>query len=640
LALVEANSLRPTLSERLRVSTWILSYWLVMPVLRALFRLALPQFALRPKARRQEKPSTFWVPYASSTRSPCRPAPSAPSATVLGLSAMHHDAAACLVSGRDVLACEEERFSRVKHDASLPLSAIHWCLRESRIDVSDLDAIVFYERSWLSLTRVLASYAQDFPHRAQSFATRFDRFATREASVASTLRRVLGYRGRIIQIDHHLSHAASSFYASGFERAAVLTVDGVGEWATTATGSANGNHIALDRQLRYPHSLGLLYLFVTDYLGFQPNDGEYKVMGLAAYGEPSFKKQLAEFIATAADGTFQLDLHHFPHRHRRLFSELFGPPRLPEQPIEAHHANLASSVQAIVEELVLALARDLHRRTGESTLCMAGGVALNGLANQRVRNESGFTDIFIQPAAGDAGAALGAALYGAYALYGAPRAWMMRHAFLGPSYDSDVGPWLAARGIPATKLDDDKLATRVAGLLAEKNVIGWMRGRMEFGPRALGARSILASPFPVTMRDRVNEKIKWREPFRPFAPAVTVEDVGRFFHLEAASPFMLYVVPVRMEARPLLSAVTHVDGTARVQTVDRETNPVLYKLLRAFEARAGVPALLNTSFNVRGEPIVGDLEDAFACFVRTEIDYLVLGNYLIGSEAKTLWRPC
>ncbi len=566
---------------------------------------------------------------------------------ILGISCFYHDGAACLLrDGEIVAAAEEERFTRLKHDSSFPIHAVNYCLQEAGITPRELDRVVFYEKPLLKFERILSSYIDTFPASQTAFVRALNLWLGEKLWVRGLVKdRVRGYRGRISFSEHHLSHAASAFLVSPFDEAAVLTADGVGEWTTTAAGVGQGTDLQLVKEIRFPHSIGLLYSAFTAYLGFEVNEGEYKVMGMAAYGRPRYTDLVRRVVDVASDGSYQLNLMYFDHhRALRAFSraleELLGPPRDPNAELDQRFADLAASVQSVVEDIMVRLASDLRRVTGLRSLCMAGGVALNGLANARILREAGFDHVFVQPAAGDSGGAIGAAAYLYHTVLGQPRTAPMRHAYLGPSFrDEQIAEFLDHHQIPAARLSDQEIVTSVADRLARGEVVGWFRGRMEFGPRALGCRSILADPRSSGMKDVVNEKIKHREAFRPFAPAVPLDDAPRYFELECESPYMLLIVPVREEQRRAIPAVTHEDGTARVQTVRRDDNASFYDLIKEFDRRAGVPVVLNTSFNVRGEPIVCTPAQAFNDFAYTDLDYLVLGNYGVAADAKKLLFP-
>jgi carbamoyltransferase len=584
---------------------------------------------------------------------------------ILGISAFYHDSAACLVrDGKIIAAAQEERFSRKKHDAGFPRHAIDYCLREAGLtNAAQLDVVAFYEKPFLKFDRLLSTSMACAPFGLRSFLKAMPVWITEKIWLKATIREQLQYDGPLIFAEHHESHAASAFFPSPFKNAAVLTIDGVGEWTTTSVGRGEGNRVELLADLRFPHSLGLLYSAFTYYLGFRVNSGEYKVMGLAPYGEPKYHDSiLSELVDLKQDGSFRLNLHYFDFMAgltmtNRAFDRLFGgPPRKPEAELTQRHMDLARSLQAVTEEVMLRLAAHAHAITGARNLCLAGGVALNCVGNGRILREGPFEKIWIQPAAGDAGGALGAALLGWHHYHQQPRKISgagdaQRGSLLGPAFDA-VG-FLRARAIPHVELPDDQLMSQVAGVLEEGKVVGWFQGRMEFGPRALGNRSILADPRRPDMQAKLNLKIKFRESFRPFAPAVIEERASDCFELSGASPYMLLVAPVaealrvngQTEApidfmsrlktrRSTLPAVTHVDYSARVQTVARDDNPRFHQLLSEFEKRTGCPVLVNTSFNVRGEPPVCTPEEAYRCFMRTEMDYLVLGNFLLDKKQQ------
>ena len=580
---------------------------------------------------------------------------------ILGISALYHDSAACIVRGGEIIAAaQEERFTRKKHDAGFPRQAIDYCLREAGLPGGkQLDLVAFYEKPFLKCDRLFSTYLACAPRGLRSFLKAVPVWMKQKIWIKETIRNELQLEGPIIFPEHHESHAASAFFPSPFENAAVLTIDGVGEWTTTSVGRGQGNRVELLADLRFPHSIGLLYSAFTYYLGFRVNSGEYKVMGLAPYGEPAFRDLiLSELIDLKEDGSFRLNLRYFDFMvgltmTNGAFDHLFGgPPRKPEAELTQHHMDIARSIQAVTEEVMLRLARHAHRLTGARNLCLAGGVALNCVGNGRILREGPFEKIWIQPAAGDAGGALGAALLGWHHYHGQPRKVSgegdaQRGSFLGPAYDA--AEFLKRAAIPHEVMDEDELMLRVAGLLEQGKVIGWFQGRMEFGPRALGNRSILGDPRSAGMQEALNLKIKFRESFRPFAPSVLQERVGDCFELNQESPYMLLVAPVtqalrlegpgqgagddflvRLKApRSTLPAVTHVDYSARIQTVAAKDNPRFHRLLSEFERKTNCPVLVNTSFNVRGEPPVCTPEEAFRCFMRTEMDYLVLGNFLL-----------
>jgi carbamoyltransferase len=583
---------------------------------------------------------------------------------VLGLSAYYHDSAACLLrDGEIVAAAQEERFTRVKGDAAFPAHAAAYCLAEGGVGVGDLAAVAFYDKPLLKFDRLLETYLAIAPRGFRGFRRAGPVWAKEKLFTDRAIRRALGtlggggpYAGDVLYAEHHESHAASAFLASPFDEAAVLTVDGAGEWATASIGAGRGAELELLAELHFPDSLGLLYSAFTQYLGFRVDSGEYKVMGLAPYGAPAYEALLLrEVVELRDDGSLRLDQRYFDYlgglamtgpRFHALFG---GPPRAPEGPLTQRHFDLARSVQAVCERAVLAMAREAHRRTGLDRLCLAGGVALNCVANARVLREGPFRDVWVQPAAGDAGGALGAALLAWHRALGGPRRVptdargaprdAMRGARLGPAFDERAAAAaVAAFGAVAERVDDpDARAARVAGRLAEGAVVGWFEGRMEYGPRSLGGRSILADPRRGDMQSRLNRAVKFRESFRPFAPSVLAERAGDWFALDRASPYMLLTAQVAAGAAGALPAVTHVDGSARVQTVAADDHPAFHALLRAWEARTGCPVLVNTSFNVRGEPVVCAPGDALRCFRDTRMDVLVLGPYLLERSAQPGW---
>ena len=585
---------------------------------------------------------------------------------ILGLSAFYHDSAAVLLEdGAVVAAVQEERFSRIKHDASFPRGAVAYCLSKAG---GPLDAVVYYEKPLLKFERILSTAFAVAPHGFRAFAAAMPDWLHSKLWLPSVIEDELAKLGcvrvPIFFSGHHEAHAASAFYPSPFEHAAILTLDGVGEWTTTALGRGNGRQLELLRELRFPHSLGLLYSAFTHYCGFRVNSGEYKLMGLAPYGEPRFAETIRQnLIDLRDDGSFQLDLRFFGYLHGQSmtnarFAALFGgPARKPQEPIAQMHCDLARSIQEVTEEIVLRLARTLNRDTGEENLCLAGGVALNCVANGRLLREGPFRRIWVQPAAGDAGGALGAALALHHLHFDAPRSApqsdAMQGSFLGPEYrDDEILDALREAQLPAQPLSAEELHPFLADKIADGKVVGFFQGRAEFGPRALGARSILADARSPQMQSQLNLKIKFRESFRPFAPVVLAERASEYFDLSVPSPYMLFTAPVQPArrtpvmapaGRPLaervheirsdIPAVTHLDYSARVQTVDARENPALHSLLTAFDRLTGCPVLINTSFNVRGEPPVCHPREAIACFLDTGIDILALGNYVIEKSA-------
>ena len=587
---------------------------------------------------------------------------------ILGISCFYHDAAAALLrDGELIAASEEERFSRVKHDFGYPGLAVEFCLKKAGIEAGDLDYVVFYEKPFLKFERILTTVLQTFPGSLKVFQEAMINWFGDKLWVKAIIHKRLGIPlEKILFVEHHMSHAASAYFSSPFDEAAILTVDGVGEWATTTMGQARGHDITLEREQRFPHSLGLLYSAFTAYLGFEVNEGEYKVMGMAPYGEPKYVDEVWKTVRREGEGSFSLDMDYFSfHRSAtKSFSDklvdLLGPSREPESKfftrssgypsyygdkppdydvackLNEHYADVASSIQKVTEELVLDIARSLHRSTGLDKLCMAGGVALNSVANGRILKESGFKDLYIQPAAGDGGGALGAALYVHNALIKGKRSPVMSHAYWGEEYSAaEAAEQLRGQGAKWEEIDDEsKLIARVVERLMAGDVIGWHQGRFEWGPRALGNRSIIGNPTSEAMKEIVNTKIKFREPFRPFAPSVLSERAGEYFDIEEPdrhypARFMLLVVPVREEAKAKLPAITHVDGTGRLQTVIKEQSPRYHRLIESFGEASGVPVVLNTSFNLRGEPIVNTAANAYHTFMASEMDALVVGNFLL-----------
>lgn len=563
---------------------------------------------------------------------------------VLGISCYYHDSAAALVrDGKVVAAAEEERFNRIKHFDGFPEQAIRYCLREAGVTIRDVDHVGFYEKPMVKFDRLLETILAQWPRTWDLWRKSIPLWLKTKLRVGRTIQDRLGADQDVLYCSHHLAHAASAFLLSPFAEAAILTADGVGEWTTTAWGVGRGTQMEFRKEIRFPHSIGLLFSAITSYLGFQVNDAEWKVMGLAPYGKPSHLEKFRQVVDVKDDGSLRLDLRYFdfPHSTSRTVSrrweELFGrPQRLPEAELDDFHRDVAHSGQAIIEEIMVKTAAHVRRETGMDNLCLAGGVALNCVANWRILKECGFRELFIQPAAGDSGGALGTALYIHHSVLGNPRSWVMTHALLGPAFDdAEILETLRANGaVFETAPDDDDLVRRTARAIAEGKVVGWFQGRMEFGPRALGARSLLADPRDAKMKDTINAKVKYRESFRPFAPAVLKERAAEFFDMPAGmdAPFMLLVPQVRAEKRAAIPAVTHADGSARVQTVTEETNALFYRVIREFGALTGVPVVLNTSFNVRGEPIVCTPQDAYDTFVNTGIDLLVIGRHIVAQK--------
>ncbi len=587
---------------------------------------------------------------------------------ILGISCYYHDAAAVLLhDGALVAAAEEERFTRKKHDFDFPKQAIQFCLDQAGITGNDLDYVVFFEKPFRKLDRILMMTLQTYPQSYKVFRESMITWMVDKLWVGTKIENEIGVAPeKIIFSEHHLSHAASAYFCSPFEESAILTVDGVGEWVTSTYGVGKGNDIKIQKEIHFPHSLGLLYSAFTAFLGFEVNEGEYKVMGMAPYGEPKYVDKVWKTINQNSDGSFSLNMEYFSFHHstektyNEKFAALFGTPR-PEKMLffteetgfpkyfgappanmaelskmNKHYADIAASIQKVTEDVLVNMATNLHKTTGMKNLCMAGGVALNCVANTRILHESGFEQLYVQPAAGDGGGALGAALWAYNTLLGKPRNFKMEHAYWGrANSDAEIGDFLRANGIKHTRYDDeDKLVDAVVNHLTNASVIGWAQGRFEWGPRALGSRSILADPRNPNMKDIVNTKIKFREPYRPFAPSVLAGSAEKYFDLpnaakHAPARYMQYVVPVKQEAQSTLPAITHVDGTGRLQTVFKEQSPRYYKMIERFGQATGVPVVLNTSFNLKGEPIVNTPANAYNTFVKSEMDALVLENFVI-----------
>ena len=591
---------------------------------------------------------------------------------ILGLSAYYHDSAAALViNGEVVSAAQEERFTRKKHDARFPSNAIRYCLQSQKLEIHDLDAVVYYEKPLLTFERLLETHLATAPRGGRSFIAAMQVWLKEKLFLKSEIKKQLREIAspnqdlpELLFSEHHLSHAGAAFYPSPFDQAAILCMDGVGEWATTSAWLGDGKELKPLWEINFPHSIGLLYSAFTYYCGFKVNSGEYKLMGLAPYGDPRYVEQIKQnLIDIKPDGTFRLDLRYFKfHRGFRMtsskFHRLFGsPPRKAESELTQMHMDLAASIQVVTEEIVLKLATSIQKETGATKLCLAGGVALNCVANGRLLREGPFEKIWIQPASGDAGSALGAALVAHHQHFDQPHTARqhdgMAGTYLGPSYsNTEIQSFLKVADAPYLSLKDPDLFEQLAEHLSNGKVVGWFNGRMEFGPRALGSRSIIGDPRNRQMQSIMNLKIKYRESFRPFAPSILEEEVATQFELKTESPYMLLVAPVKQDLcirmtpeqeklfgieklnipRSSIPAVTHVDYSARVQTVSKHTNPRYHQLIEAFRRRTGCPSLVNTSFNIRGEPIVCTPEDAYRCFMRTEMDVLVLENQLLLKE--------
>ena len=590
---------------------------------------------------------------------------------ILGISCFYHDSAACIVRDGDILAAaQEERFTRIKHDLSFPQNGIAYCLEAADIAVNDLDCLVFYDKPFLTFERLLLSYLTSAPRGLRSWLKAMPLWLGQKLHIPKVVRRETGYEGDVLFTEHHEAHAASAFYPSPFEKAAILTIDGVGEWATASYGSGQGKDITLLRELHFPDSLGLLYSAFTYFTGFRVNSGEYKLMGLAPYGKPRYKDViLSELVDLKDDGSIRLNLSYFDflaglRMTNRNFSKLFGgPPRKPESEITQREMDIAASIQEVTEEAILRMASHVHEETGEDNLCLAGGVTLNCVANGRILREGPFQNIWIQPAAGDAGGALGAALSVWHRYLGNPRTVTVgqdsqKGSYLGPAFpNSKVEAFLDDRQYPYHRMDQSDRSGTIAEIIASGRIVGYMAGRMEFGPRALGARSILGDPRRSDTQTVMNLKIKYRESFRPFAPSVLEEKTSEYFDIDRPSPYMLLVADVKEDRRlpqpesdgkPMLErlkvqrsdipAVTHLDYSARLQTVARAHKPDYHDIISEFERMTGCAVIVNTSFNVRGEPIICTPEDAYRCFMRTEMDVLVIEDCILYKEEQPPWE--
>ena len=590
--------------------------------------------------------------------------------TILGISAFYHDSAACIIKNGEIIAAvQEERFTRKKHDQNFPKNAIKYCLKEAGITASSLRAVAFYDKPFLKFERILETYLSYAPNGLSSFLKAMPLWIKKKLWIKTLIQDELGYEGRILFPEHHASHAASAFYASPFQDAAFLTMDGVGEWATTSYGIGEDNKMKMLADIRFPNSLGLLYSAFTYYTGFRVNSGEYKVMGLAPYGYPKYKNLIYKhLIDVKEDGSFKMDMSYFDYNvgltmTNKKFNDLFGgPPREHESELTQKEMDLARSVQEVIEEIVLKMAKYVRKVTNKKYLCLAGGVALNCVANGKLLRSGIFDDIYIQPAAGDAGGALGSAYIVWYQYLGNQRQTnqktdFMKGAYLGPEYNNkQIGEYLDEKRYNHIKLKDGEVAEKIADLISEQKVIGWFQGRMEFGPRALGSRTIIGDARSLDMQKTINLKIKYRESFRPFAPSVREENISEYFEIDRSSPYMLLVADLKKDkqlpmtkeqesyfglkklniARSKVPAITHVDYSARIQSISKNTNKRYHDMLTVFYEKYGCPVIVNTSFNVRGEPIVCTPKDAYLCFMRTEMDYLILNNYLL---AKTEQRP-
>lgn len=587
---------------------------------------------------------------------------------ILGISAFYHDSAACLIrDGKIISAAQEERFTRNKHDFSFPKNAIWYCLDNSGIKGKDLDFVSFYDKPFLKFSRILETYLSYAPFGIQQFIKAIPLWIKQKLWIKEIIIKELSFEGNIIFPEHHESHAASAFFSSPFQKAAFLTIDGVGEWATASYGLGKDNEIHILAELNFPHSLGLLYSAFTYYIGFKVNSGEYKMMGLAPYGEPKYKDLiLSELMDLKDDGSFKLNMKYFNYctgltMTNSRFEKLFGgPPRKPESQFTQRYMDLACSVQKVTEEVMLRMALHVHKKTKCDNLCLAGGVALNCVSNGRILREGPFKSIWIQPAAGDAGGALGAALFTWYQYLENKRTVngkndFQQGSYLGPKFENNyIVNYLKRNNISYIKLNEEQILDKISDLIADQKVIGWFQGRMEFGPRALGNRSIIGDARSPEMQEKMNLKIKFRESFRPFAPAVLKEKVSNYFEIECESPYMLLVAPVKKDIRKEISdkeekifglnnlkiirssvpAITHVDYSARIQTINKKNNPLFYKMIAKFDEKYGCPIIINTSFNIRGEPIVCTPHDAYLCFMHTNMDYLIMGNFLIEKKRQ------
>ncbi len=597
---------------------------------------------------------------------------------ILGISAFYHDSAACLVTDGEIIsAAQEERFTRKKHDFRFPVNAARFCLEYSKLEIDDIDIVAFYDKPFLKFERLLETYLTYAPVGIKSFIKAMPLWIKQKLWIKDLIKKELGYEGKVIFPEHHESHAASAFYPSPFNDAAILTLDGVGEWTTTSYGIGEGNRINLIADIKYPHSIGLLYSAFTYFTGFRVNSGEYKVMGLAPYGEPKYVDVIMnELINLKDDGSFKMNMKYFNYNAgltmtNTKFARLFGgPPRKPESQLTQREMDLARSVQEVTEEIMLRMVRHVKKKTGKNNLCLAGGVALNCVANGKILREKIFDEIWIQPAASDAGGALGAALFAWYQYLGNERKIeadddLQKGSYLGPEFsDDEIKIFLDTNNLSYSKLEEDDVIEKTADLINNQKVIGWFQGRMEFGPRSLGNRSIIGDARSPEMQKKMNLKIKFRESFRPFAPSVLEEKVSEYFDIYTPSPYMLLVAGVQRDKRKdmtdeenklfgieklnikrsVIPAVTHVDYSARIQTVNGKHNKKYYNLIKKFDEKFNCPVIINTSFNVRGEPIVCTPEDAYKCFMRTEMDFLVMGNFILDKkdqkplENDTNWR--
>ncbi len=560
---------------------------------------------------------------------------------ILGISCHYHDSAAALIKdGILAAAMQEERLNRIKNTSEFPIRAINRCIRESGIAFSDIDYIGFYEKPYLKLSRVIIEHLRSWPFSLGNFMRTMPNWLQDRLIIPISLEREIAFKGKVFFVNHHLSHAASAFLVSPFEKAAILTADAVGEWATMTYGVGKGNSIEISGEMRYPDSLGLVYTAVTTYLGFAAHEGEGTVMALAACGSPDCLDKFRRIIPVREDGSYSVDRKYFgfnkgPRMYTREFIRLFGPERKPADKLEDRHRDIAASLQKFTEDTLISIAGNVYKETGLDRLCLSGGLFLNCVVNSKIREHTRFKEVFIQPAAGDAGGSLGAAAYVYHCMLKNPRRYVMEQAYLGAGYcREEIRRILLAAGVQFKEMDDDGLFRFIAGEISMGKIIGWFQGRAEFGPRALGNRSILADPRNPGIKEIINSKVKKREPFRPYAPVVLEERAAEFFELEEVSHFMLLAPKVKENAKKLIPGVVHDDGTARVQTLSENDNPRLYRLIREFENLTGVPVIVNTSFNLRGEPVVCSPEDALDCFKKSGMDYLVLENMVCGRTVQ------
>ena len=560
---------------------------------------------------------------------------------ILGISAFFHDSSAALIiDGKLGAAVEEERFTRKKHDMGFPINAAEYCLESAGISINDVDYIGFYEKPILKFDRVLSQFLDSFPSGFSAFYKTMPSWINEKLRIRSIITKKLKYKGKVLFIEHHLAHAASSYLMSPYNESVIFTIDGVGEWATATYGFAKGNEIKIEKEIKFPHSLGLLYTAITTYCGFKANSGEYKLMGLSPYGKPTYYNQLKKLIDIKEDGSFRLNMKYFDYTKKmkmvsKRFIEEFGPPAKPEEQMNEKFKDIAASIQRLTEDILFKIMNDLHKKYNCKNLCMAGGVALNSVANGKIIKRTPFKSFFIQPAAGDGGTSVGAAAYIYFSLLKNKREYVMEHAYLGASFTNEqIKEFLDSNKINYTAFKDDKtLIEESAKLIYKDNVIGWFQGGMEFGPRALGARSILSNPTNKNMQDILNLKVKHREKFRPFAPVICEEDAKKYFECDEEIPlaadYMLLVYPVKEKWHKKIPSVTHVDGSGRLQIIRKKQNERYYNLIKEFGKLSKIPILINTSFNIRGEPIVSTPYYAYRCMMGTGIDYLIMGNHLI-----------